>query len=75
MRILIVENNADLGFIWARFLERQGLIVTLATSQKEAIEFMRFGEFDALVLELILEDGGAIAISDYAQFLFGRLDL
>ncbi len=70
MRILIVENNADLGYIWSRFLERQGLEVTLASSQKEAIEHMRFGEFDALVLELVLEDGGAIAISDYAIYRF-----
>lgn len=70
MRILIVENNPDLGFIWSRFLERQGLTVTLATSQREAIELMRFGEFDALVLELVLDDGGAIAISDYAIYRF-----
>ncbi len=70
MRVLIVEHVEDLGRLWASFLERNGLTVSLATSQKEAVEKMRFGEFDALVLELVLPDGGAIAISDYAAYRF-----
>ncbi len=70
MRVLIVEHNEDLGRIWASFLERNGLSVTLATSQTEAVDKMRFSEFDALVLELVLPDGGAIAISDYASYRF-----
>lgn len=70
MRVLIVEHNEDLGRIWARFLERQGLDVSLATTQKEAIQTMRFEDFDALVLEIVLPDGGAIAISDYATYRF-----
>ena len=70
MRILIVEHNADQGRLWSRFLERQGLEVDLATSQRDAIAMMRFGDYDALVLELVLPDGGAIAISDYATYRF-----
>lgn len=75
MRVLIVENNADLGFIWSRFLERQGLDVELATSQREAIELMRFDTFDALVLELVLPDGGAIAIADYATYRYPEIPI
>lgn len=70
MKVLIVEDNEDLGTIWSRFLARQGLTVTLATSQADAIAEMRFNDFDALVLELVLPDGGAIAISDYATYRF-----
>ena len=70
MRVLIVEHNEELGRLWAGFLERQGATVTVATSQKSAIAAMRFDEFDALVLELVLPDGGAIAISDYASYRF-----
>lgn len=70
MRILIVEHNEDLGRIWARFLERQGFRVDLATCQTDAITRMRFKEYDALVLEIVLPDGGAIAISDYATYRF-----
>lgn len=70
MKVLIVEDNEDLGSIWARFLARQGLTVTLAASQREAMEIMRFNDFDALVLDLVLPDGGAIAISDYATYRY-----
>jgi len=70
MRVLIVEHNEELGRVWSRFLEQRGLTVEVATSQKAAIANMRFNEFDALVLELVLPDGGAIAISDYATYRF-----
>lgn len=70
MRVLIAENNADLGRFWGRFLERRGCTVTLATTQKEATAAMRFHDFDALVIDLILPDGGAIALSDYATYRF-----
>jgi DNA-binding NtrC family response regulator len=68
MRVLIVEHNADLGRLWSRFLARRGVDSDLATSQAEAIKFLRFNDYDALVLELVLPDGGAIAISDYATY-------
>ena len=75
MKVLIVEHNEDLGRIWARFLERQGLDVELAGSQKDAIQKMRFSEYDALVLEIVLPDGGAIAISDYATYRFPNIPI
>lgn len=68
MHVLIVQENADLGSIWARFLERQGVKVALATTQQEAVQQIRFNDFDALVIDLVLPDGGAIAISDYATY-------
>ena len=70
MKVLIAEHNAELGRIWARFLERQGVEVTLVGCQKDAIARMRHEEFDALVIELVLPDGGAIAIADYASYRF-----
>jgi len=70
MKVLIVEHNEDLAKIWSRFLERQGLEVDVTTSQKSAIQRMRFTDYDALVLEIVLPDGGAIAISDYATYRF-----
>ncbi|GIX12706.1 MAG: response regulator [Paracoccaceae bacterium] len=68
MRVLIVEHNADLGRIWGRFLERRGIAVDLATNLEEAVKLLRFNDYDALVLQLVLPDGGAIAISDYATY-------
>ncbi|WP_157982335.1 response regulator [Oceanicella sp. SM1341] len=68
MKVLIVEHNADLGRIWARFLERCGLKVDVATSQAEAVKLLRFGSYEVLVLQLVMPDGGAIAISDFATY-------
>ena len=75
MKVLIVEHNEDLGRIWAGFLTRQGWEVDVATSQKDAISLMRFHDYDALVLEIVLPDGGAIAISDYATYRFPNIPI
>lgn len=68
MRILLVQHNKDLSELWARFLQRQGVEVKQAATQLAAIDLIRFEKFDALVLDLVLPDGGAIAISDYATY-------
>ncbi len=68
MRVLIVQNNLELGRLWANFLEREGMDVVLNQSQEQAIRTLRFNDFDALVLELVLPDGGAIAIADFATY-------
>jgi len=68
MRILIVQPNIDLSELWARFLQRHGVEVEQAATQMAAIDKLRFENFDALVLDLVLPDGGAIAISDYATY-------
>lgn len=68
MRILIAEHQPELGQIWARFLERQGAEVVVAHSSDEAIRLLRFNEFDVLILELVMPDGGAITISDFVAY-------
>jgi DNA-binding response OmpR family regulator len=68
MRVLIVEHNADLGRLWARFLGRQGIEADVATTEAEAIKCLRFNDYRALILQLVLPGGGAIAIADYATF-------
>ncbi len=68
MRILVAQQNTELGRIWAGFLEREGLEITLVSSQSEALNQLRAQDFDALVLEMVLPDGGAIAIADFAAY-------
>ena len=68
MRVLIAQQNAELGKLWAGFLEREGVSTTLVTSQGEALMQLRAQEFDALILEMVLPDGGAIAIADFAAY-------
>lgn len=68
MKILLVQHNEGLSDLWSAFLRREGIEVAQAYSQAEAIDILRFNSFDALVLDVILPDGGAIAISDYATY-------
>ncbi len=68
MRILIAQHNAKLGELWASFLRREGATVTVAHSQSAALMQLRAQNFDALVLEMVLPDGGAIAIADFAAY-------
>jgi DNA-binding NtrC family response regulator len=68
VRVLLVQDNADLGAIWKRFLEIHGIETHLATTQAAAMEALEETSFDALVLELVLPDGGGIAVADFAAY-------
>ncbi len=68
LRVLIAQHNAELGALWAAFLKREGVEVTLVQSQSEALMQIRAQNFDALVLEMVLPDGGAIAVADFAAY-------
>jgi len=68
MRVLIVEGNPDLGWVWRRHLERRGCEVILAHSQGEAVDIIRSDKIDIIVLNLILENGSAFAIADFASY-------
>ncbi len=68
MLVLIVESNEALGRIWQRHVERLGFRTLLATSQAQAIEILREHEVAVIVLDLVLEEGSAFAIADFASY-------
>ena len=68
MHVLIVESNPELGTLWQRHLQRQGLQVTLVTSQEDAILALYRAEFEIIVLDLVLEQGSALAVADFASY-------
>jgi DNA-binding NtrC family response regulator len=68
MKVLIVEGNPHLGWVWQRHLERHGCDVVLAHDQSEAIETLRDIDVNVIVLDLILEDGSAFAVADFASY-------
>ena len=68
MNVLIVESRKELGRLWARHLERQGATVRLAESQETAISALYDTEYDIIVLDLVLEAGSALAVSDFASY-------
>jgi DNA-binding NtrC family response regulator len=68
MRVLIVESDPDIGGLWKRHLERSGATVDLVASQEEAVSQMSIQAFAVLVINLILKDGSALAVADYANY-------
>ncbi len=67
-RVLIVESRAELGEIWQRHLERQGMKVARARGQEEAIAHLSENDVDIIILDLVIEEGAALAVSDYANY-------
>jgi DNA-binding response OmpR family regulator len=72
MNILIVESQADLGNVWKKHFERQGMSATLACGYDAALEYLHDAEVDLVVLDLVLEDESAMAIADYVNYRYPK---
>ncbi len=68
LRVLIVESKPELSWLWAGYLERQGAEVLCAEGEATAIEILQDAAVDILVLDLVLEDGSAFAVADFASY-------
>lgn len=68
MRVLIVESRSELGVLWQRHLERQGMVVARAGTQWDATEYLAEHPTDIIILDLVLENGAALAVADYANY-------
>ncbi|MCZ4353176.1 hypothetical protein O4H61_11670 [Roseovarius aestuarii] len=68
MKVLIAESNPDLGRLWQRHMDRQGMTTRLETGQSGAISALQTQSFDVIVLNLVLSEGSAIAIADFASY-------
>lgn len=66
IRTLILHESRSLATVWARFLEREGLEVQIALAAAQAIEALRAGAFDALVLDVDVVD--ALGVADFAAY-------
>ena len=67
-RVLIVESVPELATVWQRHLVRQGMRVTSVEGQEKAIEHLSENDTDIIILDLVIEEGCALAISDYANY-------
>ena len=68
MRTLIVQSNYELGQVWARHLERLGADVLHVTTGEGALNAIQDKYFDVIVLDLVLTQGSALTVADYANF-------
>jgi len=67
MRVLIVEHNPNLSWLWKRHIERLGNDVDVADTVDGAMDAVRSTFFDVMLIDLILPDGSAIGLADYAR--------
>ncbi|WP_332835699.1 hypothetical protein [Pseudooceanicola antarcticus] len=68
IRALIVESEPNLGWLWKRHLDRIGAETCLAHGQDAAIAYLQCVSFDVVVLDLVLDHGSALAVSDFASY-------
>lgn len=68
MRVLIVESNPELGALWKRHLERHGMTVTLVGGQSEAIREICADTVGVIVMNVVLAEGSALAVADFASY-------
>ncbi|WP_294613600.1 response regulator [Roseovarius sp.] len=70
MKVLIVESSPDLGRLWENHMRRQGMEVCLSTDQASAVKALNTRSFDVLILDLVLENGSALAVADLASYRY-----
>jgi DNA-binding response OmpR family regulator len=68
MRVLIVQSNTNLGSVWRRHLERLRVEVKIVSTGTDALAELQSHSFDVIVLDLVLEEGSALTVADFAQF-------
>lgn len=69
MNVLIVESQPELGKLWRSHVLRLGANkVTLSHDQASAMREIMCHEWDVIVLNLVLADGGSMAVSDYVSY-------
>lgn len=68
MRVLIVESETDLAAIWRRYLERMSYTVHHAETSDAAVQAISDHPYDVIVLNLVLAEGSALAVADFAQY-------
>ncbi len=68
MQVLIVEKEASLARVWASHLVRQGAGVCIASSEPMAVAALQDRKIDVIVLDLMLGEGSAFAVADFASY-------
>lgn len=68
MNVLIVQENEDLGRLWTAHLKRAGGDVTHVVNRDKAMELVERQHFDVVIIDLMLNEGDALSVSDFVHF-------
>lgn len=67
-RVLVVEDDADLLFLYATALAQRGIECVQAETAAHALSYLHQEDFDAVILDLNLPDAhGSVIIDDVLQ--------
>ena len=66
-RILVVEDDDDLRFLYEALLKREGYAVTVASGTTGALVQLTNNDFDLIVLDMNLPDAPGIKIIEFAS--------
>lgn len=75
MQIMIVHADAGLGALWQERLEALGAQVKRVRTADSALGALEQTCFDVIVLDVMLDGGGALAVADTAQFRYPNTNL
>ncbi|AXQ92435.1 response regulator [Cereibacter azotoformans] len=68
MHVLIVESREDLASQWAERLREGGITVHVTHSQECAVRVLCAHRIQVVMLDLMLDEGSALAVADFAAF-------
>lgn len=68
MHVLIVESREDLAGQWADRLREAGITVHVTHSQECAVRVLCAHRIQVVMLDLMLDEGSALAVADFAAF-------
>ncbi len=66
-RILVVEDDSDLQYLYDMFLVRQGYDVTSARSATQALLHLTNSSFDLIILDMNMPDTPGIRVLEFTQ--------
>jgi DNA-binding response OmpR family regulator len=73
MKILIIEDEKELGQDIAKYLAEEEYICEFATTYKQAVEKINTYFYDCILLDIMLSDGNGIDILEYLRDLKNRM--
>lgn len=68
MRVMIVAGQPDRSALWARHLRRAGAAVSVREEVEEAVADLLAAPQDVVIVDLALEAGGALTLSDVISY-------
>ncbi len=66
-RILVVEDDNDLQFLYDKALARQGYEITQAKNTSEAIIYLTTDDFDAIILDMNMPDAPGTKVLEFKK--------